>query len=97
MYYYTFSRIVCIKYYTFSRIRYADCYIFSRIKRIILLRHGKTVPIRLSNTGHVDCTFFRYTLCPHENDGVGGTCEHSMSVSLLARCWPTAAGEFLTA
>ena len=56
MYCYTFSRIVCIKYHTFSRIRYADCYTFSRIKRIILLRHGKTVPIRLSNTEHVDCT-----------------------------------------
>ena len=50
MYYYTFSRIVCIKYHTFSRIRYADCYTFSRIKRIILLWHGKTVPIRLLNT-----------------------------------------------
>lgn len=58
MYYYTFSRIVCIKYHTFSRIRYADCYTFSRIKRIILLWYGKTVPIRLSNTEHADCTGF---------------------------------------
>lgn len=56
MYYYTFSRIVCVKCYTFSRIRYADYYTFSRIKRIILLRYGKTVPIRLSNTEHADCT-----------------------------------------
>ena len=58
MYYYTFSRIVCVKYYTFSRIRYADYYTFSRIKRIILLRYGKTVPIRLSNTEHADSTGF---------------------------------------
>lgn len=31
---------------------------FFEDKRIILLRHGKTVPIRLSNTEHADCTGF---------------------------------------
>ena len=56
--YYTFSRIKCVYYYTFSRIVCIKYYTFSRIKRIILLRYGKTVPIRLSNTEHADCTGF---------------------------------------